>query len=576
MAKVERIRGNQHPVGQKDRKLRVCAYCRVSTDTEDQQKSYESQVGFYKKYIESHEDWEFVEVYADKAVTGTKADIRKGFQRMIADALAGNFDRVLCKSISRFARNTVDTLQYVRLLKNNGIEVIFEEENINTSSMEGELLLTILSSVAQQEVSNISEHVKAGLHHKMLNGEVVFGNGILGYDYDDKTKTLSINEEEAAIVRYIFKRYIEGAGGYTIARELREKGAKRKKGSGGWDSSQVLRTVSNEKYCGDLLQGKSYSLDPINKVRVVNKGEKDLYYTKDHHEPIITREEFDKAQEILKRRSRRYSFNGEKKTEKYSRKYLLSSITFCGFCGSTMTRSNWRSGGGSTRAVWVCSRITRFGKEACLESKRIPEEVIFRAFVLSFNNLVDKCKPDIDVFIDKVNKAISSSVDSKEEKRLRGLVDKYEKQIEGLLDLFLENKLTKEDFDKKYNDLKAKHEYVCGCLSNIEKEKSLISEKTTQLEMLKSVLRQEGHLDYFDGKLFKSIVEKVVIGEKDDKGNVDPYKIIFYYKFGMNNKVDGKPLRTDNRFKKTKQTNSSNNKGAIPSKRGKVACQRNR
>jgi hypothetical protein len=201
-----------------------------------------------------------------------------------------------------------------------------------------------------------------------------------------------------------------------------------------------------------------------------------------------------------------------------------------------MTRSNWRSGGGSTRAVWVCSRITRFGKEACLESKRIPEEVIFRAFVLSFNNLVDKCKPDIDVFIDKVNKAISNSVDSKEEKRLRGLVDKYEKQIEGLLDLFLENKLTKEDFDKKYNDLKAKHEYVSGCLSNIEKEKSLISEKTTQLEMLKSVLRQEGHLDYFDGKLFKSIVEKVVIGEKDDKGNVDPYKIIFYYKFGMNNK----------------------------------------
>ena len=198
------------------KKLRVAAYCRVSTDSEEQISSYESQVRYYKEKIEERDDWKLVKIFADEAISGTKVDKREDFQRMINSALAGEIDLIMTKSISRFARNTLDTLKYVRMLKEQNVAIYFEEENINTLTMDGELLLTILSSVAQQEVHNTSEHVKKGLKMKMQRGELVGFQGCLGYDYDTKTKALTINKEEAETVRYVFKRYIEGAGATVI------------------------------------------------------------------------------------------------------------------------------------------------------------------------------------------------------------------------------------------------------------------------------------------------------------------------------------------------------------------------
>ncbi len=196
----------------KNSKLRVAAYARVSTDDVEQINSYNSQLQYYNELINKNKEWKMVGIYADKAITGTSTDKRVDFMRMINDALNGDIDMIITKSISRFARNTVDTLHYVRLLKEKGVAIFFEEEHINTLSMDGELMLTVLSSVAQQEVHNTSEHVKKGLKMKMQRGELIGYNGCLGYDYHPDNKSITINEEEAKIVKFIFDRYLEGIG----------------------------------------------------------------------------------------------------------------------------------------------------------------------------------------------------------------------------------------------------------------------------------------------------------------------------------------------------------------------------
>jgi DNA invertase Pin-like site-specific DNA recombinase len=215
MAKVDVIKAQVSVTDRRRRsksieRKRVAAYCRVSTDSEDQLNSYRSQVQYYTDKISENVDWMMAGIYADEAITGTQVAKREGFQKMINDCMSGQIDMVITKSISRFARNTLDTLKYVRMLKEKDIAVFFEDENINTLSMDGELLLVVLSSVAQQEVENISSNVKKGLAMKMSRGEIVGFAGALGYDYDPETKTISVNEEEAKVVRYIFKRYIEG------------------------------------------------------------------------------------------------------------------------------------------------------------------------------------------------------------------------------------------------------------------------------------------------------------------------------------------------------------------------------
>lgn len=209
--------------------MRVAAYCRVSTDSDEQMNSYQSQVEHYKNLINQNPEWVFVDIYADAGISGTQSDNRDDFQRMINDATSGLIDIVIAKGISRFARNTVDTLEYVRLLKNYNIAVIFEKENINTLTMNGEMLLTILSSLAQQESESLSANVKMGLKMKMKRGELVGFQGCLGYDYDKETKSIFINEEEAVIVRYIFDRYTSGVGCFVIAKELTAIGAKTKR-----------------------------------------------------------------------------------------------------------------------------------------------------------------------------------------------------------------------------------------------------------------------------------------------------------------------------------------------------------
>ncbi len=365
----EEIKGN----------LRVCAYARVSTEKEEQINSYNSQLKYYEEKIKANSDWKYVGIYADEGITGTLDYKRDGFMKMMQDATQNKFDMIITKSISRFGRNTVDTLKYVRLLKEKGIAIYFEEERINTLEISGEIMLTVLSAMAQQESENISSHVKLGLQMKQKRGELIGYNGCLGYVYDKDTKEISINYEEAEIVRYIFERYCQGVGCTTIAKELTNMKYKTPTGKKKWHESTIREILKNEKYKGDVLQGKTYTTDPISHRRVVNMGEENQYYIAEHHEPIISERMFKQAQEILQKRGG-VRGSGRRKGN-FSRKYPFSSRLYCGFCGNLLTRRNWHSGTKNSITVWHCMEFVKHGKENCPHCKAMKENIIEEALV---------------------------------------------------------------------------------------------------------------------------------------------------------------------------------------------------
>lgn len=305
MAQVEIIAANltKNVVNSVKKEIkRVCAYARVSTDSEEQLTSYSSQIKHYSEKIKSNPDWEFVRVYADEGISGTQVKKRTEFKRMIDDALNGKIDMIIAKSISRFARNTLDTLKYVRLLREHKVDVYFEKENIHTLDLDSEMFLTLYSAFAQAESESTSMNVKMGLNAKMKRGEPVGNQNCYGYIWNSQTKELEINEEQAEVVRLIFDLYTKGIGGRTIAHKLNEKNIPTYFGKK-WSQSSVSRVIKNEKYVGDLLGQKYYVVDPLTHKRSLNYGEKEKYYVKDHHKGIIDRDTWDKAQEILNKRN---------------------------------------------------------------------------------------------------------------------------------------------------------------------------------------------------------------------------------------------------------------------------------
>lgn len=282
--------------------LAVAAYCRVSTDREEQQNSLESQKRYFENYILHHDDWTLAEIYFDEGISGTQTDKRGGFMRMIADASAGKINLILTKEVCRFARNTVDALYFTRTLLDAGVGVIFTIDNIDTRACDGELRLTLMAGIAQEESRKTSERVRWGQKRRMEQG-VVFGRDLLGYHV--RNGVLSIVEEEAKIVRKIFVKYTEeGKSTGIIARELLEEGI-RPKYTEKWSAAVILKILRNEKYVGDLCQKKTITPSYLTHKKKYNHGEEEKIYLKYHHEPIISRSLWEKTQEELKKRSRR-------------------------------------------------------------------------------------------------------------------------------------------------------------------------------------------------------------------------------------------------------------------------------
>ncbi len=335
----------------------VAAYARVSTDHEDQQSSLEAQTDYYLKMITSHAGWKFVKIYVDDSISGLRTNQREGFNQMIEDCLAGHIDLVLTKSISRFARNTVDTVTTVRKLREKGIGVFFEKENIWSLDSKGEFLLTLMSSLAQEESRSISENVAWGIRKKFADGKVSLAySRFLGYDKGAEKFTMVVNEEQAAIVRRLFFLFLQGYTPHTISRIFTKEQIPSPAGMDTWNQQTVRRMLSNEKYKGDALLQKEFTIDFLQKKMKKNEGELPQYYIHEDHEAIVSPWLFDYVQDRLEKRF-------DVGNTRYSGLLLFSSKLICGKCGSIYGPKPWHSNESYRQSVWECRNRHKKGNE---------------------------------------------------------------------------------------------------------------------------------------------------------------------------------------------------------------------
>ena len=373
------------------RQLRVAAYCRVSTDDEEQLTSYEAQKNYYTDKIMTNKEWTMAGIFADEGITGTSARKRPEFLRMIRQCKQGKIDIVLTKSISRFARNTVDCLNYVRALKELGIAVIFEKENMNTLEIDSEILITMLGAFAQSESESISANVRWGIRQAMKEGKATIQYKYLyGYRKGDDGKP-EIIPDQAEVVRKIYDLFLSGTPVRGIQEYLNANSVPNINGEPKWARSAIDSILTNEKYCGDVLLQKTYIDDCINKKVKKNTGQLPMYLVQNHHEGIISRETFDAAQAELARRSAGKSpskKNAPTGRSRYSSKYALSDRLYCGECGTRYQRCTWRNRDGSKRIVWRCVSRVDYGNKYCHDSPTLDEEPLHRAILDAINSAV--------------------------------------------------------------------------------------------------------------------------------------------------------------------------------------------
>lgn len=359
-------------------KRKVAAYARVSTDSEEQLTSYEAQVDYYTKYIKNRSDWVFAGIYTDEGISATNTKKRDGFKQMVADALDGKIDLIVTKSVSRFARNTVDSLVTVRQLKEKGVEVYFEKENIFTLDSKGELLITIMSSLAQEESRSISENVTWGQRKRMADGKVSIPySHFLGYEKGENGLP-KIVEKEAETVRLIYRMFLEGKTPSAIARYLGQQGISSPAGRKTWQVGTVISILTNEKYKGDALLQKSFTVDFLTKTTKVNEGEVPQYYVQNSHPAIIEPDEFDAVQIEMERR--------KKLGRPVSCHSPFAAKIICGECGGYYGSKVWGSNTKYRRTVWRCNEKYNGGKPC--QTPHVTEDDIKQRFLTAFNSLM--------------------------------------------------------------------------------------------------------------------------------------------------------------------------------------------
>ena len=512
------IKADAPNMGSEKNLIRVAAYCRVSTDSKDQEKSFDSQKQYYADKIKKSKGWILVDIYSDKGITGTSDKKRKDFQRMIEDCLAGKIDLILTKSLSRFARNTIDLLKYVRMLRDRNIPVVFEEDNINTCTHDGELMLTILGAACQQEVAFASSRVKLGLKMKMKQGRLVGGTAVYGYDYDSETKSLVINPQQAEVIRFIFQRYIEGNGGNKIARELDEKGIPSPR-SKCWNHAVITNIIKNVKYKGDLLQGKSFRTSPINGKIVKNFGEQDMYYVEGHHDAIIDPEVFDKAQEIMMARYKLRGMDNVVGKHRNHKDNIFTKKIFCATCGRTLFRNTIPSNSKNKRSVikWKCSTNT-YHSSGCKQKSGWDEEWIKEAFVESVNLLCRQGSSYFKSFVSVMEKVLGKKNKEREKirRKVKSELDRIQHQLDLLVDLNLDGEIESEFFLTRYDALRKQLESYRKNYEEIESRLTKGKKLDSRIEKLEAALRNHGPMETFDAKLFNAVIDKVVIGDLED------------------------------------------------------------
>ena len=501
-------------------KRKVAAYCRVSTDNEDQANSFESQQRYFRQYIERNPDWELYEIFADEGISGTNTKKRKEFNRMIACAKNGDFDLIITKEISRFARNTLDSIYYTRELKKHGVGVIFMNDNINTLDGDAELRLAIMSSIAQEESRKTSERVKWGQKRQMEQG-VVFGRSMLGYDVEGGKMT--INEEGARVVRLIFHKFVnEGKGTHVIARELREEGISPMRVKE-WSNTVILRVIRNEKYCGDLVQKKTYTPDFLSHEKKYNRGQEEFVIIKDHHEPIISRELFDEANRILDAKS--LSQEGK---AKHSNRYPFSGKIKCGCCGSSYVARYKTRKDGSRYKAWRCNEaakhgsphIDKAGNQVGCTGLSIRNEDATHIMYLVTKNLKYNRDKIINNLTAVIQSIIAMDTTGTDVLKLQEQIKKIEGKRANLIDLYMSNLINKDEFTATRASCDAEIEELQSIIESVDKQREMIEQQQQLLKEIEDAIKEIVSGVEYEDEFYKHILDKMVVQDKD---NIDVY-----------------------------------------------------
>ncbi len=494
--------------------LRVAAYCRVSTDREDQANSLSSQKRYFAEYIKQHEDWILADIYPDEGISGTTTRHREQFNRMIRDAEAGKIDLILTKEVSRFARNTVDTLEYTRRLKRLGVGVIFTNDNIDTRDNDGELRLTIMASIAQEESRKTSERVKWGQKRRMEAG-VVFGSNCI-YGFDLTNGQLTVKEDEAQIIRHIYHKFLnEGKGTHVIARELYEEGVPPpKSATGKWSCVMIRRILRNEKYVGDVLQKKFVTVDYLTHKKVENRGQEEQILLQNHHEAILDRPTWEAVQAELARRAEKRSDKS-----KYSRRYWCSGKIRCGACGSRFVPKITHRRNGDTYKIWECHSRAHYGNRkqnsqgdyvGCsmriLNDKTLTTcvQFVLQQLDLDYDTLAQELASDIQ-------NVLTNTPQGKDRGRLQTRQADLERRKERVMDSYFGGDISKEEMlqmKAKYDEELEKINVQLLQYADMER---IQAEQTRELQELAQTIRE--YVSRSE-EVFAEAVEEIVVCEE--------------------------------------------------------------
>ena len=497
------------------RQLRVAAYCRVSTEEEEQQSSYEAQCTYYTDKIMTNPEWTMAGIFADEGITGTSTKKRDDFNRMIRKCRQKKIDLILTKSISRFARNTLDSLKYIRALKELGIGIIFEKENINTLEMDTELIITFMSAFAQSESESISANVRWGKRQAMKEGKTSVNFKKLYGSFLDSEGNPRVDSDQAEVIRGIYNRYLQGASLRMIRQELEAAGIPNPAGSEKWGIDQIRSILSNEKYCGDVLMQKTFIQDCISKKVVKNTGQLPMYLIQNNHPAIVSREVYQAVQAEKARRSATASPSTKTSSTGrtcYASKFALSERLVCGGCGTLYRRCTWKRNG-KTRIVWRCVSRLDYGTKYCHQSPTMDEEPLQRAILT----------------------AISSVMASKE--KINGLITDAALEETGKLP---NSAMTLGDINRRLEELEAEFDTLFNQSGSIDKNTIRFSQIANEMASLKeqrekistqlrnneaaqahvhtiaAVLEQEDHrLTEWDEEMIRQLVHTVKVISAD-------------------------------------------------------------
>ncbi len=497
--------------------IRVAAYCRVSTEMEEQQNSYQVQIDYYTDLINKKKEWTLAGIFADEGISGTQTKKRTEFNRMIRMCKRKKIDLVITKSISRFARNTVDCLEYVRQLKDLDIGVIFEKENINTLTMTSEFMIALYGSFAQAESESISKNVSLGVQMAFREGKArIQYRNLLGYrkGEDDKPE---IVPDEAETVKLIFKLFLDGLSTQKIADAMITQEKATASSDFAWSSGMVRKILHNEKYVGDVLLQKTYTVDCITHKKAVNHGERTMYLVSDHHEPIIDRVTYNLVQQELARRKskRKATSKGITEQGKYSSKYALTELLICGECGTPYRRAVWTQTG-EKRPVWRCVSRLEHGSKYCKSSPTIHEEPLHKAIVKAINEYYD-CRADVARILKSNVESVLSGLGQSEIQAIEKRLKEIDTARSDLISLITSGACDEDKLDSEFAKLYEEETQLSEKLLSLKAQANADNDTQKKIEStLAEIENEKFELKAFDDVLIRKLIECVKVMSKTE------------------------------------------------------------